>query len=71
MSRRVPYKPSWDISTIPTELIRSEAARRLPRAGRVPNPKVLRPCPYCGQQMGARELRAHQAICPKRHQDAA
>ena len=27
---------------------------------------VLRPCPHCGQQMGAVALRAHLPVCPER-----
>ena len=27
-------------------------------------PRVLKPCPYCAQTFGARELRAHAPHCP-------
>lgn len=26
-------------------------------------PKTLRPCPHCGAEMGARELKAHKPHC--------
>lgn len=28
--------------------------------------KVLRACPYCEAELGARELRLHRPLCPKR-----
>lgn len=28
-----------------------------------PRPKVLRPCPKCGREFGARELREHKPRC--------
>lgn len=63
------WTPSLDMSTIPDQILfaevgRRRAARRDPaNAGR---PKTLKPCPHCREQMGARDLRAHRPICPKR-----
>ena len=57
------YKPTWDLSTIPPDLILSEASRIMRErksnfaGGR---PKVLRRCKRCGFRGGARELRAHK-----------
>lgn len=42
----------------------AEYARRK-ATGRSNKPKVLRPCPVCGELFGARELKAHRPHCPK------
>ena len=52
------HKPTWDLRTIPDELLYSEAARRRGRLGG--RPKSLQPCPKCGAMLGAREMRAHK-----------
>jgi endogenous inhibitor of DNA gyrase (YacG/DUF329 family) len=51
---------------IPPKLIRL-AAGKLNRSKRTaaPNPKILTPCPHCGELRGVRELRAHRPVCPK------
>jgi hypothetical protein len=43
------------------------AAGKLNRSKRTaaPNPKILTPCPHCGELRGVRELRAHRPVCPK------
>jgi hypothetical protein len=53
-----------------TKQQKSELGRRLrslrknPRlAGRK---KIFRPCPYCGDQFGARDLLVHRKICERR-----
>jgi predicted RNA-binding Zn-ribbon protein involved in translation (DUF1610 family) len=28
--------------------------------------KVMKPCPWCGNEFGAREMRVHKPRCPKR-----
>jgi hypothetical protein len=44
-------------------LVRSAAAK-LNRANRTtPNPKILSPCPHCGELKGVRELRVHLPAC--------
>lgn len=44
-------------------LVSAWATRQSRRAS--PRPKVLRPCPRCGKQLGAREMRQHtKAVCP-------
>ena len=58
------YRPTWDLSTVPTPLIRAEAGRRLPKAKGAD--KVLRPCPHCRKDFGCRELRKHIPTCPKK-----
>jgi len=40
----------------------SEYARRM-REGYTARPKVMRPCPKCGKQFGARDLREHKPRC--------
>lgn len=42
----------------------SEYARRL-RMGKTARPKVLKPCPKCGKNFGARELRKHIPTCER------
>lgn len=39
-----------------------EWLRRI-RAGKTPRVKVMRPCPKCALQFGARELRKHIPVC--------
>ena len=57
------YSPDWDLSSIPPELVLSEASRIMRErkstfaGGR---PKIMRRCPKCRAKMGARELRAHK-----------
>jgi hypothetical protein len=41
------------------------AARKTFGAGPGRDP-VLRPCPFCGEQFGGRELRTHKPRCPKK-----
>jgi sarcosine oxidase delta subunit len=43
------------------------AAAKLNRSKQtaVPKPKILTPCPHCGELRGVRELRAHRPVCPK------
>jgi hypothetical protein len=42
---------------------RNAAARQTTAGGR---PKTLKPCPYCRESFGARDLTAHKPHCPKR-----
>jgi hypothetical protein len=61
------WVPQFDITTVPDEVLLKESARRL-RARQVvaPRAKVLRQCPHCLQPFGAREIRKHTPVCPKR-----
>lgn len=53
-----------DFTLVPDEQIREEYFRRLRARGTAGGrPKKITPCPKCGQQMGARELWAHQPTC--------
>ena len=45
------------------EAARRRQAKRKTFAGASP---VLRPCPYCGDEFGARAMREHTPQCPKR-----
>ena len=60
------YRPTWDMTTIPDAELASEWSRRrsAKRGDKVGGrPAVLRPCPKCGQEFGARELREHIPKC--------
>jgi hypothetical protein len=58
------YRDSWDLSTIPDELLTAERNRRVSAQRKEPpTPKILRPCPKCGKPFGARELRIHKPRC--------
>lgn len=49
------------LDTLPISLIRDEIKRRGPQPrGRQP---ILRPCPKCGRQYGAMEMRLHKPTC--------
>jgi RNase P subunit RPR2 len=50
---------------IAPRLIKSAAARINRSRQAPPVPKVLTPCPHCGQEKGARELRLHKPRCKK------
>ena len=60
MKKRPPLSDYTD------EEIFAEAGRRMRARNPQPTPKVLRPCPYCKKNFGARELRKHIPVCPKR-----
>jgi hypothetical protein len=50
--------------SIAPKLVKSAAAKLIrARATQPPTPKVLSPCPHCGQPFGARELREHKPRC--------
>src|SRR5215469_11696741 len=63
------WSPDLDLSTIPDHILHAESARRR-RAAQVepPRPQVRRPCAFCLELFGARELRRHRPVCPKRNQ---
>ena len=63
------YTPKLDMSTIPDDVLYAEVGRR--RVAKRPEgvggrPKVNYPCPHCGLEFGARELRKHRPRCPRR-----
>jgi hypothetical protein len=65
------WTPSFDIATVPDDVLLSESARRLrARQAVSPRPKVLRQCEHCLQPFGAREMRKHLPMCPKRRNPA-
>jgi hypothetical protein len=58
------------LHTVPTKLLLSEAARRSNAKRKVHSggsnggrPKVLKPCPKCGDTFGAREMAKHIPKC--------
>ncbi len=55
------------LSEYSDEEILAEAGRRRRAMVSGPtNPKVLRPCPFCKKKFGAREMRTHKPVCPKK-----
>jgi hypothetical protein len=54
MEELAPYASEWHRRI--TRLRNSRAGGR---------PHTLRPCPFCGKQFGARELRAHKPRCTR------
>ena len=62
------WTPKFDISTVPDNVLLAESAKRLrARQGDGPRPKVLRDCEFCHKPFGARAMREHRPVCPKRH----
>ena len=55
----------WDFSEVPDEAILSEAGRRQRKKART-RPKVMHPCKHCGKLFGAKEVREHWPVCPKK-----
>lgn len=63
------WTPDFDLSTIPDHILHAESARRRRRAQlEPPRPRVHRPCEFCLELFGAREIRKHRPVCPKRRQ---
>ena len=61
---RTCWTRSFDIRTVPDEVLFAESARRMRARQKIPpRAEVLRPCPKCGQLYGARKLRAHIPGC--------
>jgi hypothetical protein len=60
------FRDSWDLGSIPYVRLAAEWMRRM-RAKRSgpPTPKLLAPCKWCGDVLGARERRAHEPACLK------
>jgi hypothetical protein len=65
MAAKKKWTSNIDPATIPDEVVFFEASRRrsLMRKTFGARPKVLRPCPKCGEEFGARELREHLTEC--------
>jgi hypothetical protein len=67
--QREAFKPQkwnedWDLSSIPATVI--ERWFSVYNGSKASRPKILRPCPFCGKEMGAKELREHKPRCPSR-----
>jgi len=64
------YTSKWNLSTIPDDVFYREVGRRRvskrPADLAIGQPKVMRPCPYCKEKFGARDLRAHKPRCSSR-----
>jgi hypothetical protein len=57
------YRETWDLTSIPDDLLLSEYKRRQSLRRRVfagGRPKVIRSCTKCGAELSARELRTHK-----------
>jgi hypothetical protein len=62
----VDYRETWDLSTIPDDVLTRERNRRISAQREMPpRAKVMRPCPWCGWRFGARDLRKHVPVCSK------
>jgi len=59
------WKESWELPSIPDEVFWPEVGRRRGQTGGG-KPKTLRPCEFCGEQFGARDMQYHLPRCPKR-----
>jgi hypothetical protein len=62
------YRDTWDLTTIPADLLMAEYQRRRGAmrstfgGGR---PKIMQECKHCGREFSVRELRLHTSACPK------
>src|SRR5215469_14087676 len=65
----VDWTPQFDITSVPDAVLLAESARRLrARQRTAPRPKIKRPCAFCQELFGAREMRKHLPLCPRRHE---
>ena len=63
------WSPDFDLSTIPDHIVHAESARRRRVAqAEPPRTGIRRPCVFCLELFGAREMRKHLPACPKRHE---
>lgn len=58
------WTKGFDMASIPDDVLASEVGRRRVAKRKTAGkgggrPKVLRPCPRCGEMLGAAEMRAH------------
>jgi len=58
------WKETWELPSIPDPVFWPEVGRRRGQVGG--QPKKLRPCEFCGNQFGAREMQYHLPRCQKR-----
>jgi hypothetical protein len=62
------WTPRFDISTVPDDVLMSEFQRRRSSkretygAG-TGRPKIMRPCPKCGVEFSATDMRPHVRTC--------
>lgn len=62
------WTPQFGITSIPDKVLLSESAKRLrARQPKPPRPKVKRPCEFCQELFGARDMRKHRPQCPRRN----
>jgi hypothetical protein len=59
------WRESWELPSIPDPEFYREVGRRR-REKSAGKPKTLRPCEFCGQEFGAREMQYHLPRCIKR-----
>ena len=65
------YRADWNLDSIPEAKLLSAAARRLASkrtdySANTGRPVIRRPCPDCGLEFAAREMRTHRPECPAR-----
>ena len=60
------YRDTWNLATVPEDVFKREWSRRsyvkrkaIGAAAAGGRPKVVKPCPKCGQAFSAREMRRH------------
>ena len=64
MGRKTPLSQYTD------EELFAEAARRMrAKQTHLPNPRVMRPCPKCGIEFSARELKIHKPKCEGKNEN--
>ena len=62
------WSPDFDLSTIPDHFLHGESARRRrAKQTQPPRSQIKRPCEFCQELFGARNMRKHRPVCPKRH----
>src|SRR5437763_12940514 len=58
------WKETWELPSIPNPVFWPEVGRRRGQSGG--KPKTLRPCEFCGEEFGARDMQFHLPRCHKR-----
>jgi len=59
------WRETWELPTIPEEVFWPEVGRRRGLTGGG-KPKKMRPCKFCGEEYGAREMLHHLPRCQSR-----
>lgn len=60
------YRPSWDLATIPDDLLTAERNRRIRGKIDAPRARIEKPCIGCGKPLSARERRKPCPQCGAR-----